>query len=167
MMASLRYAIRAYAAEGDAPADAPHQAVGARERRPRRPLRDSALRHRSTSPAHRITLANAGHPEPLLVDAAAAPSSSRPASACPIGVTSPAPYREVTVAVPPGATLLLYTDGLVERRGESLDVGLERLRPGGGGASGSLDELLSAILHDGDPARIRRRHRDHGAPMAE
>jgi serine phosphatase RsbU (regulator of sigma subunit) len=31
------------------------------------------------------------------------------------------------VELPPGSLLLLYTDGLVERRGEVLDVGLERL----------------------------------------
>ena len=37
-------------------------------------------------------------------------------------------YAEVEVALPPGATLVLYTDGLVERRDEDLDAGLERLR---------------------------------------
>ena len=31
-------------------------------------------------------------------------------------------------AFPPGALMAMYTDGLVERRGESLDAGLERLR---------------------------------------
>ena len=35
--------------------------------------------------------------------------------------------RDLTVDFPPGTTLVLYTDGLVENRGEDLDVGLERL----------------------------------------
>jgi serine phosphatase RsbU (regulator of sigma subunit) len=32
------------------------------------------------------------------------------------------------VSIPPAATLVAFTDGLVERRGESLDLGLQRLR---------------------------------------
>jgi serine phosphatase RsbU (regulator of sigma subunit) len=44
----------------------------------------------------------------------------------PLGVTTVAP-SSVDIALPVGAVLLLYTDGLVERRGESLDLGLQRL----------------------------------------
>jgi hypothetical protein len=51
----------------------------------------------------------------------------------------------VTVAVPPHGTLLAYTDGLYERRGESPDVGLARLR-GAAVGNGSLDELLDGML---------------------
>ena len=36
--------------------------------------------------------------------------------------------RPHSVEVPSGSLLLLYTDGLIERRGESLEVGLERLK---------------------------------------
>ena len=36
--------------------------------------------------------------------------------------------RSVDLDVPPGTLIVLYTDGLVERRGQDLDVGLERLR---------------------------------------
>ncbi|HTI33615.1 MAG TPA: ATP-binding protein, partial [Miltoncostaea sp.] len=43
-----------------------------------------------------------------------------------LGVTDRG-YTEAQATVPPGATLLLFTDGLVERRAEALDVGLERL----------------------------------------
>jgi len=48
-----------------------------------------------------------------------------------------------------GSTLLLYSDGLVERRGESLDVGLERLRTvaeGLAAAGADLDELVDGLL---------------------
>ena len=41
----------------------------------------------------------------------------------PVGVNGEVSYDSVTVTIPPRATLLVYTDGLVERRGESLDTG--------------------------------------------
>jgi anti-sigma regulatory factor (Ser/Thr protein kinase) len=46
----------------------------------------------------------------------------------PIGVRPGERYSVQRYSFSPGSTLLLYTDGLVERRGESIDVGLERLR---------------------------------------
>jgi anti-sigma regulatory factor (Ser/Thr protein kinase) len=45
-----------------------------------------------------------------------------------MGVMQTPRYSQRTVVVKPGSTLLLYTDGLVERSTEVLDVGLERLR---------------------------------------
>jgi anti-sigma regulatory factor (Ser/Thr protein kinase)/putative methionine-R-sulfoxide reductase with GAF domain len=45
----------------------------------------------------------------------------------PIGLTPPRRRRTSAVDLPAGACLVLYTDGLVERRRESLDVGLDRL----------------------------------------
>ena len=45
-----------------------------------------------------------------------------------IGVARNWEYHETEVSVPPRAILIAYTDGLVERRGELLDEGLERLR---------------------------------------
>jgi hypothetical protein len=46
----------------------------------------------------------------------------------PLGVRGPLRRRTTTVPIPPQALLLLYTDGLVERRTASLESGLERLR---------------------------------------
>jgi serine phosphatase RsbU (regulator of sigma subunit) len=37
-------------------------------------------------------------------------------------------YKSVTVSLPPASTLIAFTDGLVEDRGENLDVGLQRLQ---------------------------------------
>jgi serine phosphatase RsbU (regulator of sigma subunit) len=48
--------------------------------------------------------------------------------------------------LPPRATLIAYTDGLVERRGENLDVGLERLRQAASADDTPLDDLLSRIV---------------------
>ncbi|WP_380158857.1 PP2C family protein-serine/threonine phosphatase [Kineococcus sp. R86509] len=71
--------------------------------------------------------ANAGHPPPILV---AADGAARVLDAEPdllLGVGS-ARRSDHVVEVPAGSTLLLYTDGLVERRDDDLDSGIERLR---------------------------------------
>ena len=82
----------------------------------------------SYSPARRVLrVASAGHPPPLLAPLDAPPSYLEVPPGPPIG-SLPGRYEEVVVEVPAGATLVLYTDGLVEQRGEALDVGLEGLR---------------------------------------
>ncbi len=80
---------------------------------------------------HLWTEARAGHPPTII----RSPESRArfldfEAEACgmPLGVTSDARYRAHVHDLPDDAALLLYTDGLFERRGEDLDVGLERLR---------------------------------------
>lgn len=72
------------------------------------------------------TYASAGHPPPLLVQAGIGRwlEDSRGA---PLGVGR-APRTEAVADVDPGDLVVLYSDGLVERRGELLDIGLERLR---------------------------------------
>ena len=49
------------------------------------------------------------------------------ASATPLGVTMAHRHVEAEVKLELGDALLLYTDGLVERRGEVIDVGIDRL----------------------------------------
>jgi serine/threonine-protein kinase RsbW len=74
-----------------------------------------------------VTYACAGHPPPLL----AGPTGVEVlwgARSTPIGVpTAAGPREAATVDLAPGARLILYTDGLIERRGESLDDGIDRL----------------------------------------
>jgi serine phosphatase RsbU (regulator of sigma subunit) len=78
---------------------------------------------------HRMTIASAGHPPPLLLEQEdAAFVDMRTDSAVGVSRESSVTYRETVVALPRAATLLAFTDGLVERRGEVIDVGLERLR---------------------------------------
>ncbi|WP_436533527.1 PP2C family protein-serine/threonine phosphatase [Actinoplanes sp. HUAS TT8] len=67
----------------------------------------------------------AGHPPPLLVTAEAA-SFLWEGRSLPIAV-NPGEHGHGSLTVPDGAHLIFYTDGLIERRGESLQVGLERL----------------------------------------
>jgi anti-anti-sigma factor len=58
----------------------------------------------------------------------------------PLGVTK-APLAEATVTVRPGSTLVLYTDGLIERRRGSIDESMEALRAAVEGHDGDLDSL--------------------------
>ena len=68
---------------------------------------------------------------------------TRPTIRAAVGVVSSPSYRTVARQVPPGAALLGFTDGLFERRGETVDVGLERLRSTVAAAS---DRSLTALL---------------------
>ncbi|HEY1740571.1 MAG TPA: GAF domain-containing SpoIIE family protein phosphatase [Acidimicrobiia bacterium] len=78
-------------------------------------------------PYETMTLASAGHPPPVLCGpdgrATFAPIEISP----PVGTSTGRQRRSTTVPIDPGATVAFYTDGLIERRGESLDVGLARL----------------------------------------
>ncbi|MCU1593858.1 MAG: putative sensor protein [Frankiales bacterium] len=76
----------------------------------------------------RVTWSNAGHMPPLLrqPDGRVRLLSSEPDLLLGLSVESVRCDSSIDVAV--GATLVLYTDGLVERRGEDLDTGIERLR---------------------------------------
>lgn len=92
---------------------------------------------------HRLTISSAGHLPPLLLDGKGGDYVKLSAEP-PIGFPHKATFREATVTVPPGATLVAFTDGLVERRGEVLDEGLERLREMA--SREQLDEDLLARL---------------------
>ncbi|WP_309134461.1 SpoIIE family protein phosphatase [Cellulomonas sp.] len=71
---------------------------------------------------------NAGHLPPLLLHPDGhAELLTRPADLL-LGLRAHTERHDHTVVLPPGSTVLLYTDGLVERRGERLGAGLERLR---------------------------------------
>jgi sigma-B regulation protein RsbU (phosphoserine phosphatase) len=70
----------------------------------------------------------AGHPPPLLVAPDGAATVLWDGRSLPLGLTPDALHRaESHVELGPGARLLLYSDGLVERRVESLDTGIDRL----------------------------------------
>jgi serine phosphatase RsbU (regulator of sigma subunit) len=59
-----------------------------------------------------------------------------------------ATYTSTTVTAPAGATLVAYTDGLIERRGEHLDQGLQRLSDAARANGHGLDDLLERLLVD-------------------
>lgn len=70
----------------------------------------------------------AGHPPPLLVEADGTARFLTAAHSPMLGLVPHPQYDTAVEPLLPGSTLLLYTDGLVERREEDLTVGLERLR---------------------------------------
>ena len=69
----------------------------------------------------------AGHLPPLMIDADGETRLLEHPPGLPIGIDVAQQYVSQRYDFPTGSTLLLYTDGLIERRTESIDVGLERL----------------------------------------
>jgi serine phosphatase RsbU (regulator of sigma subunit) len=144
VMASLLFAIRGFVSEGHSPTIVLEKLNGV--------LRTSRDRHFATllcgvgnAVDRTVTIANAGHLPALLIDDDQARFLSAPPGP-PVGVTQTAHYELSTEQLPPNATLVLYTDGLVERRDEDIDQGLERLRHVSAGTNaGSLDDLLTNL----------------------
>ncbi|WP_144022465.1 SpoIIE family protein phosphatase [Asanoa hainanensis] len=92
-----------------------------------------------------IHISLAGHPPPVLVDADDHVAFLEAHTDVPLGMGHPATDRRTTVVdFPPGALLVCYTDGLVERRRESIDVGLDRLRATVW--AGQPDEVCTALM---------------------
>ncbi|WP_329529688.1 SpoIIE family protein phosphatase [Streptomyces sp. NBC_01462] len=77
--------------------------------------------------AHRITIANAGHPPPVLLHLGGRAEVLRVPPGAPIGVGG-VDFEAVELDASAGATLLLYTDGLVESRLRDVWTGIEQLR---------------------------------------
>ncbi|MER7755072.1 SpoIIE family protein phosphatase [Kitasatospora sp. NPDC097643] len=94
----------------------------------------------------RWTLSSAGHLPPALIAPDRPTELLRVPTGPPLG-TGLGGYEQVSHPLVPGETLLLYTDGLVERRGEDIDVSLDRLAALRLPTGGELDELLDAVLH--------------------
>jgi PAS domain S-box-containing protein len=63
--------------------------------------------------------------------------------------TRPRPRTEGTTTITPGTSLVLYTDGLVERRGESLDEGLDRLVEVAAACEDRAPETMASALLGG------------------
>jgi PAS domain S-box-containing protein len=73
-----------------------------------------------------VTYSCAGHPPPILVTAEGEYQLLDQARSLPLAML-PAGWQrsQATAVLPPGATLMLYTDGLVERRNQPLDKGID------------------------------------------
>jgi serine phosphatase RsbU (regulator of sigma subunit) len=150
-MALLRYAIHAYAAQGDPPA-----VLLAKLSR----LVDVGTEGQLATvlcalidvATRQVSVTSAGHLPPLMISDGHGQFVHSEVG-LPVGVDPDARYVSSTVSAPPGATLLAFTDGLVERRGESIDAGLERLRRRVSDNHATLDDLLNRVLgelHDQD-----------------
>jgi anti-sigma regulatory factor (Ser/Thr protein kinase) len=127
VMSEIRIAVRAYLAEGHALEDV------------MRMLNDllvSMGRNRSATAAvleldfetGELQAVSAGHLPPLLLGPDGESRLLELPPGLPLGIRSGGGYKSRRYAFPEGSVLLLFTDGLVERRGESIDEGLARLR---------------------------------------
>ena len=124
VMAHARFTLRAYLIDGDTPEAAlekcSHQF-------------DITVDHHMTTAlvgignarTGEIRVASAGHPLPLLLSDDETHFVSIPVGP-PLG-TGPASYTSTTFVLPHGASHIAYTDGLIERREEDIDIGMERL----------------------------------------
>jgi serine phosphatase RsbU (regulator of sigma subunit)/anti-sigma regulatory factor (Ser/Thr protein kinase) len=125
-MAALRYSIRAYALEQSEPALILAK-LSAMVETTAEGTFATVICGALDATAGTLTVARAGHPDLLLVDREGARFLDAPLGP-PVGVDPSWTYSSVTLDLPADTTLLAYTDGLVERRREHLDIGLERLR---------------------------------------
>jgi serine phosphatase RsbU (regulator of sigma subunit) len=143
-MASLRYAIRAYAAQDDEPAEILTKLtylVSIAETGQLATVLCALIDTRRRE----ISVTSAGHLPPLLIsDGDGQYVHSK--IGLPIGIQAGASYESTTIAAPPAATFLAYTDGLIERRGEDLDQGFARLLDAAIRPDGELAQLLSRLV---------------------
>ncbi|MGY1832257.1 SpoIIE family protein phosphatase [Geodermatophilus sp. SYSU D01180] len=98
--------------------------------------------------ATRMCWSSAGHLPPLVLDPAGRPVElPEPPGDLLLGVDPASARAESAVVLAPGSTVLLFTDGLVERRGLDLDTGLARLTGAVAElARRPLDELCDEVI---------------------
>jgi anti-sigma regulatory factor (Ser/Thr protein kinase) len=144
-MGQLRHALRAYAWEGLEPS-----AVLERLNRLGEGLSEQ---HFSTvaclcfdSRNGLLLYANAGHPPPLVVNPDGTTRLLKGARGVPIGAVGDSRYTQVETAVDVGATLVLYTDGLVESRERGVDQGIADLAAALKDAPRDLEEMIDHVL---------------------
>jgi serine phosphatase RsbU (regulator of sigma subunit) len=144
IMAQLRTAIRAYMLEG-------HSPTKTLER-----LNNLLQRFHSGTTATaccmiykwktgECEIGNAGHPPALLLTPEGV--EFLPLGGGLLGVSSPTAFPHHMV-LEPGNAMVLYTDGLIERRGESIDVGMSRLAATANQFNQDLDILCDRMLGD-------------------
>jgi serine phosphatase RsbU (regulator of sigma subunit) len=102
----------------------------------------------------RLRWASAGHPDPVLVLPDGTVRDLSAPVGPPLGTGWRGPRTDGQAVVPVGSTLLLFTDGLFERRGVPLDEGRERVRRLVSAAAGRplgqlCDDLLASMLGEG------------------
>jgi serine phosphatase RsbU (regulator of sigma subunit)/anti-sigma regulatory factor (Ser/Thr protein kinase) len=125
-MGQLRSATRGYALRGDSPErllaalnNLAHSLDG-------RPMATCQV-VRIDAARRRVQVASAGHPPSYVVGPDRELTELR-GKGPPLGVTRGATWASETLEIEDGSTLVLYTDGLIERRDETLDAGFARLQ---------------------------------------
>ncbi|OEJ26208.1 PAS sensor protein [Streptomyces agglomeratus] len=122
----------------------------------------------------RLVYASAGHLPILVRDQDGTVRRAEDHTGPPLG-TGGWMHTSGTIALPPGSTAVLYTDGLVERRREDIDEGVAALERALSGATGTpqivCDRLIRALGvtadHDDDVAVLVLQHPTRTGPDAE
>jgi hypothetical protein len=143
-MGQLRIAVRAYAIEGHPPG-----VVVARLDQMLSEIGEdfaTAVYLRHDPGSGTLRMSNAGHPPPLLIAPDGSVSLLRGGLCPPLGCIGSDECDEHEVAIAPGSTLVVYTDGLVEARDADIDVGLDRLQSVCAGAVGDLGRFCDHVL---------------------
>lgn len=99
-----------------------------------------------------VTLAGAGHLPPAVIDAEGSAAPLPVPVGPPLG-TGLGGYEPGTWRLDPGQTPLLFTDGLVEHRGEDIEQSLNRLAGVGFASAGGVEDIIDTAL-----ARLDARH---------
>lgn len=158
MMSQLRTALRAYAVDGGSPGRLLTRLhVFLHHLQP--DLFATAVIARFSPDDPTVTWAAAGHPPPVLrlPDGRVRVLDAKPGAM--LGIPLRQEIEDHTVRLSPGATLALYTDGLVERRARGIDPGIDRLAaaleafdPAGldTDLDGSADRILGPLLSDSE-----------------
>ncbi|WP_410810372.1 SpoIIE family protein phosphatase [Micromonospora sp. 067-2] len=150
VMAELRHAVRAYAVEGHQPGEILH-----RVNELMRTLLPTEIATLCVlllhPPTGRIRLASAGHLPPVLSLDGKVEFVQHTAPL--LGVRAPRP-ADLEFVLPAGATLVFYTDGLIERRDATIDEGLAALAALCGTVDEDLDAFCARLLVELAPPEI-------------
>jgi serine phosphatase RsbU (regulator of sigma subunit) len=157
LMGQLRNALRGAALEGEDAASAMTRVDRLlQSQRERQDSIATAVFARLNDSGATLELSSAGHPPPLVVRPDGSTEYLEKVRSVPLGVPAPGGRRSSSCDLEPGSLLVLYTDGLVERRGESLTQGLDRLAAAAAGAGHeperACDRIVAAMLGDEGPS---------------
>ncbi len=145
MMGQLRNAMRAFAFEHDDPREVVSRLGQLVDHVAEAPFATLVYLVVDTR-TRRVRYVVAGHPPPLVRGRDGATRFLDEGRSLPIGVDSSVPVEEGLAELDEGDVILLYTDGLVERRGTSLDDGLGRLASVASESDGDADELVDCVI---------------------
>lgn len=145
-MSELRNALRAFAVEGHGPGAALHQLDRVVHATFGPGMIATVLFLIIDASKGTVSISRAGHPPPALRSAGGEIRFLETGGTLPLGIDDRVKADEAEYPVHPGDTLLLFTDGLVERRRESISTGFDRLRDAFTNAPSDVEGLCDYVL---------------------
>ena len=167
-MGRVRPALRAYAGEGHGPAEALRR-LDALLKESDRPEMTTVFLVEFDAATGSAEYIRAGHPPALLRRPDGRIEELAGGGTPPLGILDQDEFVTHRAELEPGSVLLLYTDGLIERRDEPLaraSGGSRRVRPAPADADACLEQIVDEYSADADPRRRRdARVRDRSARL--